>query len=567
MSKARVKIFIFICVCGFLSLLFKSAHLQLFQFERYATLSEKNRVKISIIRAPRGKIFDRNQVLLVDNEAKFSIYVTPEIDGKKDEIEHLSRTLGIEAKTIEKRLVPHRGFFSPVRLKRGVDLNIVTYLKERNEEFPEVSVEVEPRRKYIYGRFASHILGYVGEISDVYQYGVQVGLMGVESKYEGFLRGEDGAEYIEMDARGRELEIFSEKKGRDPVPGNDIYLTIDFKLQKIVEETLEEFGAGACVAMDPQSGEILAMLSKPNFDPNEICEMWESLSSDPNSPLYNRAISSGYPPGSVFKLAVAGCGLDCDVIKEEKKFKKCTGEYRFGRRVFKCWKSHGKVPLKDAIIQSCDIYFYQLGQEIGLNRLCENVRKYGFGDLVGVDLLNENRGLVPNSKWYDKKFGKGKWSEGVVLNLSIGQGEILVTPLQLVQFASAIGAGGKSFTPHIVKKIVDTDGKILYEFKPTFKQLPMSKETIEFLKTAMDGVVNAPHGTGGLARSSKIRIAGKTGTAENPWGEDHAIFCCYAPVENPRIALCLFIENIGTGGGVAAPLAKKILERYLYARN
>jgi penicillin-binding protein 2 len=324
------------------------------------------------------------------------------------------------------------------------------------------------------------------------------------------------------------------------------------------------------VALDPANGEILAFVSKPVYNTAGLSvgisyEEWNRIVNDPDHPLLNRVIQSQYPPGSTAKLLVAGAALEENLVSPRSHMSApCGGGYQFGNRFFRCWKpeGHGSLNLIGAIEQSCDVYFYQLGQKLGVNKWAEYAKKCGFGKRTGIDLPDEARGLAPTTDWYDRRLGKGKWSLGVMLNLAIGQGEFLNTPLQLANFYAALGNGGVLWKPHLLKKVQDQTG--VQEYRPEIvERLPFSQETLEILKKSMVAVVQGERGTAHRSQVEGITVAGKTGTAENPHGKEHAWFACFAPADNPKIALAVLVENAGHGGDIAAPIARQMLEAYL----
>jgi penicillin-binding protein 2 len=323
------------------------------------------------------------------------------------------------------------------------------------------------------------------------------------------------------------------------------------------------------VAIDPNNGEILAFVSVPAFDANMFAGVlrkkdWDRLVSDPHKPLLNRIIKGEYPPASTYKLIVAGAGLEEGIIEADTKFASCTGGYRFGNRVFKCWNlsGHGKLGVIDAIIQSCDVYFYQMGQKLGLEKFAEYSRKCGFGSLTGIDVPGEMDGLVPDKDWYDRKLGKGKWPISVIINLSIGQGEVLTTPLQLANFYAALANGGTLYKPHLMRMAFNDKDTTHYKVE-TISHLPFSDSTMAILKEAAVGVLYDERGTARGSKIKGIKFGGKTGTAQNPHGNEHALFCAFAPLENPVIAVACIAENAGHGSEAAAPIVSKMIYHYL----
>jgi penicillin-binding protein 2 len=416
-------------------------------------------------------------------------------------------------------------------------------------------------RNYPYGEILCHLLGYVGEITydevknnETYSIGDYIGRMGLEQFYEKRLRGTDGVEYVEVDVRGRDLGTLSEKRPIPIIPGHDLITTIDLALSESVSVYLKDYKKAACVCLDPRNGEVLVLYSKPGFDPNLFShglgsEDWIRLNNDPDAPMYNRAIMSCYPPGSTFKPFVALAALDAAMVDENRRFEPCRGEYRLGTRIFKCWKKHGSLNLIDGVIHSCDIYFYQLGRLIGIDTLYERANRVGLGKITGIDLPNEKAGLLPDRRWFENRYGKN-WTEGHILNLSIGQGDLLVTPLQLACAFTTFANNGMIVIPRLLK---DT--------KPDYRRSGLSEEAIAKIKKSLAGVVSA--GTGTLARIRQCTVCGKTGTAQNPHGDDHALFVGFAPADDPKILVCIIVENAGHGGSVAAPIAGRIMNLYL----
>lgn len=346
--------------------------------------------------------------------------------------------------------------------------------------------------------------------------------------------------------------------------GSDLKLTIDENLQIAAESALVEFPSASVVALNPRNGEVLCYFSKPGFDANLFAgflstEAWNQLLNDPNKPLLNRCIQSVFPPGSTLKLLTAGASLEAKVITTETYFSSCFGYYPFGNRIFKCWRpeGHGRLNLVPAIIQSCDVYFYQLGLKLGLEKWGNFAVLSGFGQKTGIDLPDEAKGIAPTLEYYRKRYGEANWWKNLVINLAIGQGEISVTPMQLACFYAGLANGGIIYKPHLLKEIITIQGKVFPVEKEELRHLPFSKETLEVLKKGLIGVVNDYSGTGRLAMLPDIIVAGKTGTAQNPHGEDHAWFVCFAPAENPEIVVAVLMENVGHGGTWAAPVAKK----------
>ncbi|MGE5176675.1 MAG: penicillin-binding protein 2 [Hyphomicrobiales bacterium] len=567
--------------------------MQVLQGRKYRELSEENRIRVEIIAAPRGEIRDRKGRLLADNVPSFTVTLDPFDKAYVDRPALLDSTVARLATILDedptelrdKVRKEKRQSFVPIRLRRNADLRSVAYVSEHAAELPGVDVESEPLRRYPYGEMASHLLGYVGEISDKemerpeyseYLRGDLIGRMGVEREYEHYLRGEPGKRFVEVNALGRKAELLGDKRPILPVKGADLTLTIDADLQHAAESAFAPGARGAVVALDVRSGAVLALASKPNYDPNEFSTgisqaRWDQLSEGGNFPLFNRAIQAAYPPGSTLKPFVALAGLLAGAIDPGTTFREtCVGTFQFGRRAFKCWiypRGHGTLAMRDAIAQSCDVYFYQLGLRVGLERLSDFMRKIHLSERSGIDLPQERRGLFPDADWYDRRYGAGRWSRGLILNLAIGQGETSLTPVKLAQITALIANGGTLVRPHVLEAI-EQNGRpvtglaVLRDTVETRVDIP--PRIVNAVRGAMEAVIYDPHGTGGNAKVDSVRVAGKTGTAQNPHGNDHALFICFAPVDDPRIAIAVLVENAGHGGTTAAPIAQKIMEAYFH---
>ena len=568
--------------------------LQIAEWEQYRIQSEKNTMQPVIIQANRGLIRDRNGIILVDNRPSYNISVIPPRflanieEGKCNGLlERLGHIVDLPCETITKKLQsPNRYFYDPVNLKLDVDFEAVSIIEENRYDFPGVEIQIEPRRGYPifdnpsavstefshvqhnvsrYFPLAPHTLGYIGLINasqysrlktEGYRYDDRIGKRGIERMFEDRMRGLEGVRYIEVNAKGREVGSFPEKT--DPsIPGEDLWLTIDWRVQHAAEHAFADSMRGSLVAMHPQSGEIIAIVSKPGFHPRSIRDpkAWQLLQTDPSKPLLNRSLQGEYPPASVFKMITSIAALDMGIIKaDEYRLRPCMGGMFFGNRRFRCHnkKGCGYINMRQALVKSCDVFFYQLGLKVGIENWHHYAAMFEFGELTNIDIASggegEARGLLPDRAYYKQRHGF--WAGGNMLNLTIGQGELLTTPIQAVRYTSAL-ATGQLPTPHVIK---DTQGGTT--------SLPISKEVIKTVRSIMIDVVNSPGGTGRRARLPDIVVAGKTGTAQNPHGEDHAWFVAYAPAENPRIAIAVIVENGGSGGAVAAPIAQKTLEAY-----
>jgi penicillin-binding protein 2 len=564
--------------------------LQVLQGSKYRELSEENRIRVEVLTAPRGEIRDRKGRLLADCAPSFTVTLDPydkayvrHPKGIDSTLAILGPILGVDPKELHDKIQRERKVsFLPIRLKRNVDMKSVAFVSEHRDQLPGVEVESEPLRRYTLGPLASHLLGYVGEISDKeladpkyanYLSGDLIGRMGIERGYESLLRGVDGKRFVEVNALGRKGEFLGEKHPVLPVRGQDLTLTIDLDVQRAAENAFEPGARGAVVAIDPRNGEVLALVSKPNYDPNEFSTgitqaRWDELSSGGNYPLFNRAIQAAYPPGSTLKPFTALAALETGAITAGTTFAQtCNGAFQFGSRRFGCWKheGHGTLAVHDAIVRSCDVYFYQLGVRLGMDRLSEYMAKLRLSDRTGIDLPQERRGLFPDPAWYDRHFGAGRWSKGLVLNLAIGQGECSLTPVKLAQLAAFIANGGTLWRPHVIRSIGNELPSRSITPDDSMKEVvEVGGRSLATIRSAMEAVVSDPTGTGGQAKLDSISVAGKTGTAQNPHGKDHALFICYAPAESPRIAIAVLVENAGHGSTAAAPVARKVLEGFFH---
>ncbi len=552
----------------FFILVLRLWYLQVIKGQEYRIRSEHNRIRLREIPAYRGKIMDRNGIILVDNKPSYNLYLIPEEIKKVDDLlKKLSYMVKLDnIKEIKEKLlnIKKACAFKPICIKRGLSFDEVAKIETNKLLLQGVVIRVEGKRNYIYGKLASHILGYISWD--------RKGKAGIEYKWDKFLSGIPGGMQIEVDATGRIVRVISK---RLPVAGDNVYLTIDKRLQQKAEQLLQG-KSGAIVALNPKDGEVLAMASSPSFDPNRFVEgmdqkAWQKIINSKSHPLQNRAINGLYPPGSLFKVVVALAGLQERIISPDTVFI-CTGLFPYGNRTFKCWKKggHGKVNLYKAIKESCDIYFYNLGKMLGAEKIAHYAKLFGLGQKTGIDIGNESKGLVPTPDWKFKRFGI-PWQGGETLSFAIGQSFLLVTPLQMAVLYSALFNGGILYQPAVTKLIKTVDGKVVYRFKPRIKsKLNIKKRYIDELKKALIAVVNKPHGTGQKAKIKGITVAGKTGTAqlveekegEEPKIKEHAWFVGVAPAKDPKICVAAIIEHGGHGGSAAAPVVRELIEEY-----
>lgn len=593
--RARARLLYGVLILVFLGLTARLTFLQIIQGERYTFLSENNRIRIKRIPGTRGMVFDHQGQLLIDSRPSFDLLFVPE-DSEEPEntLRRLARYLGRDEKELLAVLEEDkkRPAFEEVILGRDVDWSTVVAVESHQLDLPGITLRTRPRRSYANGSMAAHVLGYMGEIGSKqlkllkdqgYTVGDEIGQYGLERRWEEVLRGQSGGQQVEVDALGRRVRVLHEVPD---VPGYTVNLTLDRELQETAFEALNG-KEGTLVALDVQNGAILAMASTPAFDPNVFArgikaEEWRGLVQDRLRPLSNRAIQGQYPPGSTFKIIMAIAGLEEGVLDPEATIND-PGFYNFGNRAFRDWKKegHGTVNLHKAIVQSCDVYFYQLGPRIGIDRIAKWARAFGLGDKTGLALDDERTGLVPDTEWKRKRY-RQPWYPGETVSIGIGQGYLTVTPLQLANMMAAVANGGTLYRPRLVSRVESVDGATVREYGPEkIRTIDIKPETLERIRKALADVVKAPGGTGGAARSNLVEIAGKTGTAQvvemkggyvkteqlTYFNRDHAWFVSYAPVENPKIAVVVLVEHGGHGGDAAAPLAKKVIEKYIERQN
>ena len=565
------------------------ARLWFLQVEKGAEMravSEHNRIRLVRVPAARGVVYDRNGEILVDNRASFDVVFVPEdATDKRGVLRTLASHLDEPEQAVVDRLraPSKRPPYEGIVVRRDLDWQGVVALETHQLELPGVSLQVGPRRYYPFGPLAAHLIGYVGEVSERdlkdpesgLRSGDLVGKANLEKAWDEELRGVPGGQQVEVDALGRRVRVLQEVPD---VPGNTFTLTIDRDLQETAEHALGD-NTGAVVAIDPRNGEILVLASRPAYDPNIFARgiqrsEWRQLVTDPLKPLSDRAVQGQYPPGSTFKVAVATAALETGIATPSTGVF-CTGGVQFGNHFFRCWRKggHGHVDLHEAIVQSCDTFFYQIGQRLGVDAIAESARRLGLGMPTGIALENEKPGIIPDSQWKRKKF-KQPWFAGETLSVAIGQGYVTATPLQMAHFVATVASGGIRYRPHYVKRIDAPDGTLKREFPPeVLSNAGLKPSTVAAIHSAMRDVVMSDRGTGKKARVLGIEVAGKTGTSQvvalsesnkkSRESRDHAWFITFAPVENPEIAMAVLVEHAGGGGGAfAAPIAQQVLERY-----
>lgn len=568
---------LFLTACtlsGFLVLLGQLWYLQVLEGARLRDLSEKNRIRVRPAAAPRGILFDRNGLALVDNRPAFTLSLIPrEMENRETVLARLHLLLRIPLGELEELLarVPADSFM-PVRVRRGLTMEEVAKVEEWKLELPGVLVEVEPQRVYPSPRLGAHLLGYVREVSEEqmrqgrYRRGDMAGQSGLERLLDEYLRGRDGGEEIEVDAVGRPVRVV---RHQEPRPGAHVVTTLDRRIQEIVERAMGD-RAGAVVVLDPRSGDVLALTSSPAFELDRFTgalgrEAWLKLVRDPQFPLLNRAIQSQYAPGSIFKIVVAAAALQEGVITPFDRLR-CGPTFQLGQRTFKNWEDAdwGDIDLYHALIRSCNTFFYQLGLKVGIEPMSRYARAFGLGEPAGIALSGEKPGRIPGLAGPGERVG-ARWKSGDTVNIAIGQGQLLVTPLQVARLLAAVATEGILWKPRLVQRVESPDGRLLYsEPSRLTGYVELSPAVWGFLQRSLWGVVN-DGGTGAAARLPGIEVAGKTGTAQiiahsdARRGQDHAWFAAYAPASDPQVVVVVFVERGGRGGQAAAPIARQIL--------
>jgi penicillin-binding protein 2 len=577
----------------FAILLARLIYLQFIEGKEYRRLSEINSIRLQDIDAPRGLIFDRNGQMLVDNRPSFNLHIILKDAKPLDKtLEKLSRVTGEPIEGFKARIEKNKrqGPYAPILLKEDMGRDLLAAIEVNKYDLPGVVVRVWPRRHYLFKQRAAHLIGYVGEISagelKSPQYadlkgGDFIGKFGIEKSFETLLRGKRGGRQVEVNANGQVAHVLNTVAAQ---AGRNMTLTIDQQLQTIAEGLLEG-KAGAVVAMDPNNGDILAMASCPTYDPNWFVvgmtpEQWNAIITNPFRPLENKAIKAEYPPASTYKIVTALAGLEEGVIDAGTTFY-CPGHYKYGNRVYRCWRraGHGEVDVVKAIEQSCDVFFYQVGEALGVDRLATYAKACGLGRLSGVDLDQESKGLVPTKAWKRKRM-KTAWQGGETISVSIGQGFNLVTPLQMAKLTAAVANGGTLFKPNLIKSIQSLQDQSVVHTVPKIEDhLPVKPETLALVRKGLWSAVNNRRGTAHASRLKTIEFAGKTGTAQvvgrktvegldedqiKLMHKDHAWFVAYAPADNPRIAISVIVEHGEHGSSAAAPIAKELIVSYLH---
>ncbi len=571
-------------LCLFCVLLLRLWYFQIFKGEEYAAKAQDNRLRQQTIYAPRGLIRDRDNLILAENKPAYALgLVREDCPNITSTLRQISQWTDIPLSQLQNRFSKNKGLvkpFKPQLIVNNLEYDELAKIESHLMEWPGLQIVTRPLRYYPQGEVISHAIGYVAQVNEKelrqnpgLQLRDNIGKQGIELTQEETLRGEKGTKQIEVDAQGR---VLKEHIVKQSVPGKNIRLSLDFDLQQYAWNQLGN-NTGAVLVLEPGTGNVMALVSKPGYDNNRFVrgirpKKWEELISDAEHPLQNRAIQSSYPPGSVFKLVVTSAALKHDSVSPEKKFY-CPGFYKLGRRVFGCWKEHGHgwMQLKEGIKQSCDVYFYKLGEELGVDLLSQYAESYGFGSKTGIDLPNEKSGLIPDRQWKLKRFGQ-RWQGGETLNMSIGQGYTLVTPLQVGRYVAALINGGRLLKPQL----------LCNEAPLVQKNLPLEPKELQRIQEAMIATVDEPHGTAWRLRMKQAEIGAKTGTAqvvklfekykdkethEIPYKyRDHAWMASFGRQGSREYVVVVLVEHGGHGSTAAGPVVKAIYD-YLFTEE
>ena len=574
--SGRLQFLSFVLVLIIAVLIGRAGYLQVYEGEFYARLAEGNRIRVIPSEAARGTFYDRNGELLVTNRPGFAVSLLPLTESISPEvIARVSKLINGPVAEIQQKIDAHVGG-DPIRIKTDVLPDIVTIIEEQKDNYPGVVIEVLPIRDYIYGEYAAHVFGYVSEINEEelerrkdegYKSGYIIGKFGLERVYDKEVRGINGGDQVEVDVSGRPVQLLGRQS---PVPGNDLVLTIDKHLQEAAEQAVDaqlsivHANAAAAVVMNPQTGEVLAMVSRPAFNPNLFAGgistlNWNVLNNNPYHPMDNKAITGEYPPGSTFKIVTGTAALaEHKVTPQEKIFD--SGHHWIIPKTNAAGEALGWINFQEAMAHSDNVYFYEMGNRLGVDTLERYARMFGLGARTGIDLPYEAEGLVPNRKYKADNYEDGEWYLSETFDAAIGQGFNLVTPLQAAMVMGEIAANGKRYQPHLVQRIVDVNGNTVREFQPKLlSELDVSPSVIRNVQEGLHSVTKIGTAAGVFA-GFPIDIAGKTGTAENSQGRDHGWFVAYGPYANPTIVVAVIVEQGGFGSLSAVPIGRRIME-------
>ena len=569
----------------FLALLARLWYLQVVHGDDFRDAAQANQSRHVRTTAPRGVITDHRGVLLAANRPRLALYATPDVAKNPLVLSRLSALLGIPADEIRQTIRDtQQNPYDPLRIALDVPMETVTQIEENKPFLTGVSTQPEPVRWYPRGSLAAHLLGTMGRVNDAewktkkaagYSSDDFLGKTGIEAAYESYLRGKPGGTDVQIDAHGRTIRTLGTA---DPAPGGTVTLTVDAGVQAAAERVFKEHNfIGAAVAINPQTGAVLAMASAPTFDPDQFAKGitaadWQPLHDDPTHPLINRTLGAMYPPGSTFKPVVACAGLETGAITTGSSVY-CPGVYHLGHARFGCWTRHNETGFVKAIAQSCDVFFYMAGQKIGPDRLSYYSKQFGLAEKTGIDLGGEDIGSIPSPAWKAKRFGRlgaqySLWFGGDTLHMSIGQGDVLTTPLQMARVAATLANGGKVLQPYTVEKITDgTSARLLYRCTPKLvRRVPISPANMEAVRLAMRATVTS--GTGKVVNFPGVAVAAKTGSAQTHGSaKTHGLFICFAPYNHPTIAIAAIVEHGGHGGDTAGKIARAMLLAHFHFKD
>lgn len=572
----RLRTLLVLSIGAFIVVVIRLFSLQVIHHDEYAQFARDNQLQRERLQGPRGFLRDRYGAVVVDNVLNFQVTMQwRKREEVAETVGRLARYIPLDSTRAMARFDAWQKRFGRVAFPIFPDADkfVISYVRENWGDYPKLKVESRLRRRYPGRGVAAHVIGYVSEVTTeevassegVYVPGDVIGKAGLERVYEERLRGIPGQRAIEVTASGQSLGEVTEWS-TTPIPGHDLYLAMDFDMQQYLDSLLARHpNPASAVVLDVEDGGIIAAASRPPYDSNEFAlgvtpSMMSELLHDPTKPLFNRIAQARYAPASTFKLVVTLAIFENQLVDPNRVLVYCDGTHRFGNRVFRCWKpeGHGGMDLMSAIVNSCDVYFYRIGEMLDVDALAASAQAFEFDKKTGIDLPIEVAGNVPTRHYYDKRLGKGRWTQGLMLNNVIGQGEYLGTVLHVARVAAAIANGGWLVQPHFVDHI---DGEPLAEHART--RIPgLEGNTLTFLRRAMLGVVEMPGGTAAWTRLKDIKVAGKTGTAQNPHGEDHSWYMAYAPADAPKIAIAVIMENAGHGSEFAAPVVRDFIREY-----
>ena len=577
MDIEKRKFFIY-TVCSIIFALFvvRLAYLQLFNKEELAKESDKNAVKTITVTPPRGLMYDRNGHVLVDNKPSYTVTITPS-QFDKNNLNEVAGILEIPPDELLENLKSFKGTnrFNPAKIKRDVDFKVISFIAENRDRLLGVDYQTDAIRFYPNNFRGSHAFGYASEISekglskqigDYYKQGDVVGSNGLESTYEPYLRGVKGYDFITVDVKGRELGSLNDGKNDiPPVNGSDLILGMDRDLQEYAEKLMGD-SRGAIIAVDPRTGEILCFVSKPDFDLSSFAgktdhKVFSALLNDPEKPLFNRVVQTKYPPGSTWKMLMSIAAMGEGILTPTSTVA-CNGSFSYGNRSFADHGAYGNINVTRAIEVSANVFYYKMGLAVGIDNYYKYGKLFGFGQKTGIDIPNETSGLLPSQQYFDKRYGENKWTQGLLVSLGIGQGELGVSPVQMVAYTAALAMNGLYCQPHFVTKIRSNSTGLEEDVKFEQRRIDMPQAYYDAVKKGMFLVVNG-NGTAGNIKSSEFTLCGKTGTAQNSSGKNHSWFVGFAPFDDPKIAICVMGENEGWGSSFGAPVAGALMVRYL----